>query len=328
MPRLFLLFLACTGCRSCGAPPGSTADSGTTDSDTPTDTVDTAETGETGDTGPPPMCPQLEVEPNDHDVDAQVIDTNWWACGHFYDEAENDWDYLAFDFDPGDGISDTWIEIDVDAANRASVADPEMIVYGPGEDAYLVEDFDRETDPFVVFPVSDAGTWVFAPYDKYAGNSTDHAWYARVLQGKQPLEWDTEETEPNDELGSAEMVDLADGERAYGVVEDRYDLDWYTFTPQEGQANITARILANNYGSPLDARLAVYNSAGTLLEPASTGLGDSYDKDPLVSVPLDLERHPVYYFSVRVETDESTQVGGSAYWYVLEFEVTDEDLSG
>jgi hypothetical protein len=323
MSRLFLMLIACTGCRTCGTPVATTDDSSTTD--TQDSALDTADTGETGDTAPPPMCAQIEEEPNDHKTEAYEITHTWWSCGAFEDPDENDWDYLTFTIDREGGVSDTWIEIDVDAADRASVADPELIVYGPEGDGFLVEDFNRGTDPYVVFPVSEDGTWDLALYDKYAGNGEDYTWYLRVLEGKQPLEWDHEEVEPNDSLGDP-LPTLLDGERAFGVISETYDLDWYQFMPEEGQEYLTLHILANNFGSPLDARLAVYNSAGTKLEAATQGIGDSYDKDPSVSIPLDPAE--LYYISVRLESDESTQVGGSAYWYVLEVALTDEDETG
>jgi hypothetical protein len=271
------------------------------------------------------MCAQVEEEPNDYASEAFEIALTSWACGTFHDPEENDWDYLSFSLERGDAAGLTWLEIDVDATNRASVADPELIVYGSDHDAFLVEDFDRQTDPYVVFPVSEDSSWDLALYDKYAGSGDDYSWYLRVLIGKQPLDWTDEETEPNDSLSDS-LLTLVDGGLVFGTVSDTYDLDWYVFQPEEGEDYLTLSLLANNYGSPLDGRLAIYNAAGTKLEVASQGIGDSYDKDPVISVPVELAE--TYYISVRIETDESTQTGGSAFWYVLDVEVTDEDISG
>ncbi len=323
MPRLFLMFIACTGCRSCGAPVATNQDSQALDS--ATDTVDTAETAETADTAPPPMCAQIEVEPNDQRTEATEIALTSWACGTFYDPEENDWDHVTFDLVRGDAAGATWVEIDVDASNRASIADPEVIVYGPDHEPFLIEDFDRNTDPYVVFPVSEDGTWDLALYDKYAGSGEDYGWFLRAIVGKQPLNWDAEEVEPNDSL-SDDLVEVTDGSRVFGTVSETYDLDWFVFLPQAGQPNLTLSLLANNFGSPLDGRLAIYDSVGSKLEAATQGIGDSYDKDPVVSVPLDSAE--TYYISVRIETDEGTQTGGYAFWYVLDVEVTDEDISG
>ena len=324
MPRLFLMLFACTCTRSCGAPVAVNPDSGDTSGDTAVDTAETGETGETAvDTAPPPMCAQVEVEPNDHVTEPFAIGLTQWSCGTFHDPEENDWDYLTFDLERSTtAAGPTWLEIDVDAANRASVADVEMIVYGDDHEPFLVEDFDRGTDPFVVFPVHEEGTWDLALYDKYAGSGEDHGWYLRVLVGKQPVNWNAVEAEPNDSL-SDDLLFVTDGTKVFGDTSDNYDLDWYAFTPAEGQEFLTVSVLANNFGSPLDARLAIYNSVGTKLEAASQGVGDSYDKDPVISVALDPDE--AYTLSVRIDADQG---GGSAFWYVLDVAVTDEDITG
>jgi len=269
------------------------------------------------------MCAQVEEEPTDQRPYATPIELNWWSCGTFYDPTENDWDYVSFEVSPGDAGGMTWLEVDVEAQSRASVADPELILYGPGDQIIFVEDFARATDPFVVIPVSEEGAWDAAIYEKYAGNGLDYTWYLRALVAKQPVEWNLQETEPNDALDQGLVV--VDGDRVFGVVEDTYDLDWYTFVAPEDVPAVTLAIEANNHGSPLDARLALYNSAGTKLEAATTGLGDAYDKDPLVSE--ELTPGEVYSISVRVELDDESQIGGPGYWYVLEVRHDTEDIT-
>jgi hypothetical protein len=324
MPRLFLMLIACNLTRACGTPAGTGGDTATVDSDSATDTTETVETGETADTAPPPMCDQIELEPNDYRIDASPIAMTPWACGTFYDPDENDFDYLTFDLVRGNAAGPTWLEVAVEASNRASVADPELIVYGPDDEPFLVEDFNRGTDPYVVFPVEEDGTWDLGLYEKYAGSGEDYAWFLRVLIGKQPVDFDDVEVEPNDSTNDS-LAHLSDGDRVFGTVGETYDLDWFIFQSQPDQDFLTVSVLANNYGSPLDARLAVYNSAGGTLEVATQGIGDSYDKDPVVSVAIDPSES--YYITVRIDTDRSTQVGGRAYWYVLDLAVTDQDLT-
>ncbi len=322
MIRLLLLFVACQGCRSCGAPSPGGDDSVGQDTDTE-DSADSADSADSGDTAPPPLCAQVEVEPNDQRPQATPIELNWWSCGTFYDPTETDWDYVSFDISRSDAEARTWLEVDVEAQTRASVADPELILYGPDDQVIFVEDFARATDPYVVFPTTTSGSWEAGVYEKYGSSGLDYTWFLRAIVAKQPIDWSLEEVEPNDALD--EGFHVVDGDRVFGVVEDTYDLDWYTFTAPEGVAALTLHIEANNFGSPLDARLAIYDSLGTKLEAATSGLGDSYDKDPLVSE--EVTAGEVYSISVRIELDDESQIGGPGYWYVLNVAHDTEDIT-
>ena len=296
---------ACSSCTPNITPPDS--DSGREDT-SKTDTRESAvETGETGETGEPPPCAQPEIEPNGTEADAQEILLERWACGAFLDGI--DLEHLLVDFK-----SESWVKVDVQAAVHGSSADPSLEMRS--EEGDVVRAFGRlgSTDPLVVFPLWEADDWILKLWESFGDSSEAHTWDLMVSVTKQPTSWTRfeseeplDEGESNDTLSKAEVIET--GEVVFGRLGSGNDIDWFRFTTPGDKTEVSIHVAAYTFGSPLDARLARYDSEGTQLQVMTHG-DMAADPDPVMRFTSSQEDE--HYFVVRSDSHE-----GLAYWYTV-----------
>jgi hypothetical protein len=299
------MHLACSACTPDITP--NNEDSGREDSgklDTQDSVADTMETAETGE---PPPCAQPEVEPNGLPDEAQLIEMEQWACGSFTNGI--DFDHLRVELD-----QEAWIKVDVRAADFGSSADPTMEMRSDEGDVIRAMGRYGSTDPYVLFPLWKGDDWVIKLWEAFGESSEEHTWEAMVSVAKQPTSWTRLESEEpldegasNDTLAAAESI--TEGEVIFGRLGSPNDIDWFRFEPPEGKTHVSIRVNAYKLGSPLDARLARYNSEGTQLQVAVRGEIVS-DPDPLMEFSSDQEDD--HYFVIRSDSHE-----GLGYWYTL-----------
>ena len=310
------LGLTHAGCRAC-TPNITPPKEDTSREDTSVkDTQETGgETGETGETGEPPPCAQPEVEPNGTEADAQLIQTEKWACGAFIDGI--DLEHMLVEFD-----EEAWIKVDVRASSFGSSADPSLEMRS--EEGDTIRAFGRpgSTDPYVLFPLWEADDWVLKLWESFGDSGEDHLWELMVSTSKQPTSWTRLESEEplnegpsNDTLSLAE--EIADGDVVFGRLGSSNDIDWFRFTTPSEKTDVSIHVAAYAYGSPLDARLARYDSEGTQLQVMTHG-DMAGDPDPVMRFASDQEQE--HYFVVRSDSYE-----GLAYWYTVWIEIGSEN---
>jgi hypothetical protein len=118
------------------------------------------------------------------------------------------------------------------------------------------------------------------------------------------------EKEPNNDVPEAQAVEL--NSAIHGVISSPTDVDYFRFRGKKGQ-RIVVSCLATSIDSKLDAGLAVYSEAGTLL-----ALGRGYHRgDALCDVTLPAEGD----YLVRVCSFTYT-LGGQEYFYRLSIGTT------
>jgi hypothetical protein len=304
---LFLVFFgACNGCQPklpyVLPPDDDTSSDDTADTDTATDT-------DTIDTSLPPLCDLVEVEPNDQEH-PQALPMEQWMCGAFLVVGDQD----VFDVAPNGG---GWVQIEVEAAERGSNADPEInIADSTGQTARKSGGY-LTTDPTLVFPTDGPEPYSLVLFENNFLSGDDYSWRMRASTAKAPVEWDYTEIEPNDAWADAQP--LVVGQTVYGVISESNDFDRYVLTtPYDHDQNVVFNVTAYKQGSAANLKLQLYDDPeGQYIHTKDYGQND-YDLDPWMQWRTDDAED--LYLLVRDEGD-----GGSRfYWYILE--VTVEDL--
>jgi hypothetical protein len=270
------------------------------------------ETGERVDTGPPPLCGFPETEPNYPVYETLPMET--WACGSFGEEGDHD----SFRVDVAAG---GWYRLVVECENRGSSADPALQVSFDGDEDGNVLAFESylSEDPGLVFRAESAGSFVFYTYEETKLYGEDYTWYLLFSETKQPVTWDVSETEPDDDMGTANSVTLPSV--YWARIDEPADEDWYHVTvptPAEGNTiAVDADVTAFTEGSYANLTLDFYDVNGTLLSTKYAGDND-YDLDAHATKKLD----PGEYW-IRAY-DASQNFGGMFYWYTLSLSLVEE----
>lgn len=317
MFRLLLLFpiLLSAGCKSCvnpGVPGPQGKDTQPGDSG---DTEDTEETAHTGDSSPPidttpePPCDVPEVEP--HSVsDPQELPLDQWACGSFSSMA--DWEYFQFRVDQPD-----WVRLAIRASSIGSSADVAIVLADDDDGSYYanVASSAESSDPFLVFPSDEARDFVVAMGESYYGYGDDYTWEMMATVTKPPVEWTTEEVEPNDDIGAE--APIAEGEVIFATISSTSDFDRFSFEiPDDAKRDVRVTVVAIAEGSPADTRLLAYDPEGKLAKSAASG-ESLYDRDPVLEFSTDAAG--TWTLLVREDYDK----GSPFYWYTIQLEISD-----
>lgn len=121
----------------------------------------------------------------------------------------------------------------------------------------------------------------------------------------------TEEIEDNGSFAKPQVVKLPTTVR--GSIKAAQDVDVFAFEGKAGQ-RLSAEILANRLGSPLDAMLTLWNSSNTLL----TSADDSpRDRDPRLTFTLPADGR----FFIVVQ--DAHDAGSAAHGYLLQLKLSD-----
>ena len=115
----------------------------------------------------------------------------------------------------------------------------------------------------------------------------------------------TEESEDNGSFAKPQALTLPTTVR--GAIKAAQDVDVFTFEGNAGQ-HVTAEILANRLGSPLDATLTLWNASNTLLASADDSPGD---RDPRLAFTLPSAGR---YFLV---VQDAHDAGSASHGYLL-----------
>jgi hypothetical protein len=320
-----LLGLALLGCQTCNAcTPGTPAPPDTDPLEETGETGETADTQETADTSPPPPCAFPEEEPNYNFDEANLIQMEQYACGAF----GTAYDFDVFEFEAPAG----WIEVDVDASERGSPAEPIMLMEQLDGEAVAVPDSALSSDPWVVLYADEPATW-FVALTQGASFGDDMTYRFMALQTKAPVVWDVDE---GDNHTAADAMPLDWGERVMGRADSNTLSDWYRIEiPDQGDDKVTLRfeVDAQRLGSPLDARFNLYRGTDDPeLDADGDGVSDTRfrgatndpetsSRDPITEYTTSGDE--VVYVMIRHMSGEGY---GPHYWYTfLVSEVVEED---
>lgn len=300
---LLLILNACNACSACRPQlPPSPDDPPIQDTSPPPE--DSGDSGDSAppDSGPPARCDVEETEPNETLDEAQLLPMEQWACGNFQRVLDADW--LTFT------TAETgWIEIAVEAAARGSNANAQLQVVGADGTSTLSMDGYLSTDPRVVFPANEPGTWSVAVSDSFRNYGENFDWFLMASIVKQPVIWSFEEIEDNDALASAQP--FVPGDTVFGRIEAAGDLDWYHVVLPEGEDTLTFDVEAFSQGSVANTKIVLYAADGTTILRTDYRGEIDYDPDPWfeqrVVGPTD------WYVLVRTEDDR----GSPYHWYTL-----------
>ena len=277
---------------------------------------DSGEREETGDstdsvvdTAPPPLCEQVEVEPNDAGEDATVIAREREACGEFSGGLDLDW----FEFETR---AAGWIEIDIDAGERGSAADVNLSLVSEDDLALTIQDGAGSSDPYVLVPVPGADTWhLILNEERVQGGDEDFEYFFHVSEAKEPISYDGVEEEDHDGWETAQ--ELAVGERVFAKIEETAERDWYVIHTPDDKTVLRAEVTAHRLGSPLDAKLVMW------MESEEGGaLADDWAEWTDTN-PFDVGMDPAFERvgdgdTWYLQVFKSTGGAGPLYWYTIE----------
>ncbi|MDG1478947.1 MAG: hypothetical protein P8R54_05115 [Myxococcota bacterium] len=319
MPGFILLTMM--GCRAfvgCAGDLPSPPDQ-TEPIDTAPEVVDTADTGPV-DTGPPPLCEWPEEEPNSTLGQAQELPMETWGCGTL--ETAGDFDIFRFSLE-----SAGWVKVWVRGQDLGTSSNLQLTLDDASYDyTTLVTSSPGSLDPILVFPVEEPNTFYATIADQFYGYGEDYIWQIIASEAKAPVLWTGSEVEPNDGIQDGLLIET--GDRMFGLIDAGSDADWFLVTLPEGvESVVTARIEAWNYGSPINARISLYDGSESRVATSAIGV-NSYDLDPILTYEADADATAEgTVWGIKVEPREGSG-GGLAYWYVLEVmvEMTDTGL--
>jgi hypothetical protein len=302
--------LSCKGCEGCwepGLPDDPDERRGDTSGE---DTADTS--GE--DTAPPPPCDVPETEPNDTLDEPDDVPQESLACGEFGFQGDADWLRIPEE-------DSAWLKFDVTAADVGSKAN---VTFSIWDEAFTlsatVYASQESTDPFLVFPTFGAGSYLVWLWEGDGGYGEDFGWAIRASETKAPVEWTTEEVEPDD-LASEAMA-IAEGDQVFAFFQENDDYDWYRVEIPETGPQWSFRIEANGSGSPVNINLFLYSDA-ILSDSGVSPLArdfkgdDEYDLD--ANLRYTFTTPGTYFLLVK----EHMGRGGAFYWYTLNVTTTE-----
>lgn len=297
---LLVLLGGCNGCLPKPPYPNNPDDPRLDTSELREDSGDTDTSG--GDSALPPRCDFQETEPNNSLEAIEVVPMEQWICGDFSAYLDLDWFEITTN-------QAGWMKIQVEAALRGSSANPQVQLSGFDDDAVVFDGY-LTTDPLLVFPFDEAGTFQLTLAETNLLYGEDYSWYMLTTLAKPPVEWDTEEVEPNDE--AAEATPITIGQTAFGTIEASGDFDVYTFsTTSEGEQTLIFDVTGFTEGSPADLMLVLYDSDGvTHLKTKYSG-EIAYDHDPYFQKKITGLKD--LYLLVRTEDDK----GSRFHWYTV-----------
>ncbi|MCB9675097.1 MAG: hypothetical protein H6737_08265 [Alphaproteobacteria bacterium] len=281
--------------------------------DSDTDPDDTSRPVDTAplDTGPEPACAFPEIEPNNSNVEANVLPLEAKACGDF--RAPGDSDFWSFAVD-----EPTWLGIRIDARENGSFANPAAVLSASDGLAVLRADGSDTADVHLLFP-TDARDFTLLVLEQNQQGDTGRRYFYDLIATvqKAPREWTRTEVEPNDLRADAMVV--FDGDQVFGLIEDSDDGDYYRIDVPVGRHTLVASISAFDLGSPADTIVYLQNAAG--LSP-DCGAGNSNCAFPRGQVGFELdpwleftsEGDETLYLRVRPED----AYGSPVHWYVLD----------
>lgn len=303
-PRSVGLALALLGSGGCACTPELPDDDD--NSSTESEQTETEATAtETEDTYEPP-CDVPEVEPNDNAGSATPLPLDRVGCGAI--DEELDLDYFGFTL-----TEDDWISVRIDAYSLASRADVALTLTSDGGESAVLYDSLGTTDVELVFPAL-ADDYYALVTEQNAEGSAYHDYEVLVSVAKEPLTWETEETD-NESFAGAMF--LTDGITVFGWLSDDDDADWYAIEIPPGKHSVVVDTQAWRYGSAGNFEFTVYDEEQDTLFRIDDDGGRGVD--PVLDETS--EGDETWYFRIK---DEHGQ-GGRAYWYVLDVSVTGEE---
>ncbi|MFT5682616.1 MAG: hypothetical protein ACI8RZ_003538 [Myxococcota bacterium] len=284
--------------------------------DTAPDETDTADTGPF-DTGPPPLCEWPEEEPNSTPGQAQELPMETWGCGTL--ETAGDFDVFRFTLE-----QESWVKVWVRGQDLGTSSNLQLTLDDASYDyTTLVTSSPGSLDPVLLFPAEAANTFYVTIADQFYGYGEDYIWQIIASESKAPVLWNGSEEEPNDGIQDGQFIES--GARIFGLIDAGSDADWFLMELPDGvESVVTARIEAWNYGSPINARILLYDNSESYITSANIG-ATSYDLDPVLTYTFDgVTKEESNVWGIKVEPRDGTG-GGLAYWYVLELTVETAD---
>ena len=325
-------------CVSCEAPepqlPSSPAE------EAPPPAQDTGD--DTGELPPPPACDFPEEEPNSSRADANVIETELWACGVLAPEGE-DGTGLATDFLTFIVPETGWLSMWARGQDIGSSSDLQMnpTVYRDGEPIVVgtVEHSPGTLDPKVTFPVL-AGDEVSVSISSQNLSASDQQiWeFLATILKEPPVYWNRVEDEDVDDPGVNDTNELANevlvtGDSVFGILSTDDAADVFLLDIPDASTTIHLDIEAYDVGSPIDARLALirenpdYDPDADASDPNSekwltvrrddNGPGADLDLDPEIEADTSI---PGMW---RVRVTNPGFYDSKLDWYVLHVTISD-----
>ncbi len=325
-------------CVSCDAPQLGLPDTNVDEPDPPP--VDSGD--ETVDTAPPAACDFEEVEPNNNVAEANVIDTELWACGVLAPETE-DGEGVATDFLTFTVPETGWLSMWTRGQDIGSYADLQMsIQVTRGSELIIVGAVQHSPgtlDPKATFPVEVGDQVVVSVSSENLTASDQQLWeFLGTILKEPPVYWNVVEDESIDDPGVNDTNALANqylesGDSVYGVLSGDDDADVFLLEIPEGSSTIHLDVEAYDEGSPIDARLALIRVNPDYDPEAAEGEDNS---NPYITVKTD-DNGPGADLDLDPEIEWDTDIAGTwrvrvsnigtfdskMDWYVMHVTISD-----
>ena len=172
-------------------------------------------------------------------------------------------------------------------------------------------------DGYAIYPFLERGTYrlELLDEDSHGGNGE---WFFAFAYATDSSSQYVDESEPNDELGQAEEVELTETEtdsgslysfgNRFGTADAAGDEDWFRLEVPYDGAHLIACLSSAWYGSLLTPDLEIYDDEGTLLA-SEPGDADTYPNATIDGLAVD---SGTYYILVRAPETANGDVGE---WY-------------
>ncbi len=275
---------------------------------------------------------QIEVEPNDQIDQAHAVDSlPTTLFGVLNKNADIDLISVTLD-------ANQWLVATVDSSKWLNSPADASLQFLDSRGFVLAENLDHVgLDPYLQFQVAEAGQYfvrIFgfpATPDSTIAFSGGSDWVYRLRLGDQPLPLDSALDFANQAQLAHEHIEVASGQHTAidhafelpelafvsGVVVHPHESNYLRFSAKAG-TTYQIRLLARQFGSPLDATLAILDASGKEL----VRLDDvGQDRDPMLSWKAPADGN--YFIAIS----DFHHQGGEGYRYLLRLEAQSPDFA-
>ena len=170
-----------------------------------------------------------------------------------------------------------------------------MSILLAGADWLVAKSDDIESKDATLVFQAPPGEYSAVAADQTFGGGERHTYRLLVSEAKAPVEWSSEEIEPNDE--SSEALVVGDGDQIYGTMDNGVpleDFDWYRIAIPGGKHELTIDVDAFDHGSGANLAAILYDGSLEQIEEIKGGAVPANEPRSGVRVRLCRRRDPLH----------------------------------
>ena len=250
----------------------------------------------------------------DPSVELSIENTNMWNAVGTNIQSEGDSDFILINV----SADSSWLYVAGMADLGNSELNPMVRLYDNNM-VLLSEKEDVGPDGDLLYPQVTPGDY-FIEISDATGSGGDNHWSFFFIIAREKTTYEIE-TEPNDDMGTANSLTLTDTQtsngsdysyvQAFGTASGPSDVDWFAISNPYPEAHIVGCLNSKLQGSTLLPKFSLYDSTMTMLaEVDASSAADpnaAFDGLPTVSDPM-------YYLKVESPADAA---GTASDWYQL-----------